>query len=223
MFSSWGLFFLITLSSIPIFIVYIWFRLAKYQFSIILFLLALLMGAAAFFPALILQDLLPFQVFGRWELFYYFFIRVAFSEELSRLLMLFIFVWIGSRIRTQDFTVKKGAAAGLVAGLGFAFLENTVYGASDAGLLLLRAFTAAPLHAACGSRVGAAVVMFRTSPIQALLRFFTAVIIHGIYNFMTVVPGFPSIMPVLIALTALSSSILTIRGNWDETEKPDEV
>ncbi|MDR2923956.1 MAG: PrsW family intramembrane metalloprotease, partial [Treponema sp.] len=161
------------------------------------------------------------------------FIRVALTEELSRLLMLFIFFWISSRFLpgsavyrdvAQDVgsaqplsysIVKQGTAAGLVAGLGFAILENVIYGAMDTGVLLLRVFTAAPLHSACGSRAGAAAVLFRSHPIQAILRFLTAVAIHGIYNFMIIMPGFPSIAAVLIALSAFASSILSLRGGWE--------
>ena len=235
---SWVLFLLILISSIPIIAVYIWFRLAKHQISIVRFLFALLAGAAAFFPALILQNLLSFSfpAQGRLAMFFEVFVRIAFTEELSRLLMLFVFFKISSRIasgRTPfrgtaadlhsegpdtpnqplSFNViKMGTAIGLVAGLGFAIIESAVYGASNTNVLLLRAVTAAPLHAACGSRIGAAAVMFRTSPFQALFRLFAAAAIHGIYNFMAAMPGFPSILAILITLSALMTSILIIRG-----------
>ena len=221
---SWVLLVLIFMSSIPVIAVYIWFRLAKYQFSLNRFLFALLAGAAAFFPALILQELftLPFSAENRWTMFFHFFVRIAFTEELSRLLMLFIFFWISSRIKPNEGsalpvsynTVKKGTATGLVAGLGFAVLESAVYGASDASILLLRAITAAPLHGACGSRIGAAAVLFRSNPIQALFRVFSATIIHGVYNFMIAMPGLSAIAAVLIAISALITAILTIRGGW---------
>jgi len=226
--ASWALVILIFISSIPVIAVYIWFRLAKYQFSLTRFLFVLLTGAAAFFPALILQEFLSFSFSanGRWALFFRFFVRVAFTEELSRLLMLFIFFWISRRIKPDEDsgqplsynTIKKGTATGLVAGLGFAILESAVYGASDASILLLRAITAAPLHGACGSRIGAAAVMFRSNPIQALFRVFAATAIHGVYNFMIAIPGFPSIAAVLIAFSALITVIITIRGGWASGE-----
>jgi len=223
---------LILVSAIPVIAVYIWYRLAKYQFSLIWFLFALLAGAAAFFPALFLQNLLNHSITsgGRINLFYQFFIRIASTEEVSRLLMLFVFFFLSGRIEkektrtfgTEQFPswekVRRGAAGGLVAGLGFALLETAAYGASNAGVLLLRAFTAAPLHAACGSRVGAAAIMFRTNPFQSLMRLLTAIAIHGIYNFMAVLPGFPSFLAVFIALSAVASSILTIRSNWSNED-----
>jgi RsiW-degrading membrane proteinase PrsW (M82 family) len=227
MYSWWILLIIILVSSIPMILVYIWYRLAKYDISLIRFLLILLAGAAAFFPALILQDLLnfSFSTDSRTVLFYHVFIRVAFTEELSRLLILFIFFFVSSRLANYSpeqpswLDIKKGYATGLVAGLGFAILENAVYAASDTSILILRTVTAAPLHAACGSRVGAAATMVRTNPIQAFFRLLTAVAIHGIYNFMSAMPGISSIAAVLIAITALTSSILSIRGNWKSEEE----
>jgi len=199
--------------------VYVWFRIAKYQFSLVWLLFALLAGAAAFFPALILQNFLNFRLFSgaRMELFYQIFIRIAFTEELSRLLMLIVFFLISERAaRDTDRSlfwadIRKGTAAGLVAGLGFAILENAVYAASDMGIILLRMVTAAPLHAACGSRVGAAAVLLRTNPVQAILRLLTATAIHGVYNFMVTIPGLPSLIAILIAFSALFTSIMIIR------------
>jgi len=236
---AWVLFIILLVSSLPVIIVYAWFRIAKYDFSSVWFLFALLTGIAAFFPALILQDFLNFSFSsgGRAGLFYHIFFRIAFTEEFSRLLMLIIFFTISNLSVKQPLTnrtgasalvntkipptlnmIKKATATGLVAGLGFAILENSVYAALDSRVLLLRAVTAAPLHAACGSRVGGASVMFRTNPIQAFLRLITATAIHGIYNFMAAVPGFPSIMAVLIAFTALASSIVFICSGWEESQ-----
>ncbi|GBU27234.1 hypothetical protein R84B8_00760 [Treponema sp. R8-4-B8] len=223
---SWVLWVLILISSIPVVAVYVWFRIAKYQISLVQFLFALLAGAAAFFPALVLQDMLTFSSLnhGRGALFYNFFIRIAFTEELSRLLMLFILFFFIFRVRpktdgSQPLTfdvIKKGTAIGLVAGLGFAILESARYAASDmsVNIALLRIFTAA-LHGACSSRVGSAVVMFRKNPAQALLRFLSAVAIHGVYDLMVKIPGLPSIMAILIAFSAATTTILSIRGGWE--------
>jgi RsiW-degrading membrane proteinase PrsW (M82 family) len=185
-------------------------------------------GATAFFPALILQDLINFKIpAGRLELFYHVFIRIALTEELSRLLMLAVYFFIsgymakrivGNTEAVSLNDVKKGAAAGLVAGLGFAFLESAIYAASDIGVLLLRTVTAAPLHAACGSRVGTAAIMFRTNPFQAVFRILSATAIHGIYNIMISTHGVSSIIGILIAFSALFSSITIISGGWKTEE-----
>ena len=223
MYGSWVLLLILFLSSLPVIAVYVWYRIAKYPFTLVQFLFALLAGAAGFFPALILQDLLNFSFAerGRMEMFYHVFVRIAFTEEFSRLLMLFIFFWISNRLASGEnplsFNVlKKATATGLVAGLGFALLESAVYASADTSVLILRAVTAAPLHAACGSRIGAAAVLLRTNPFQAFLRILTATAIHGIYNFMVIIPGFPSVMAILIALSAFASSVLVIRGSWTE-------
>jgi RsiW-degrading membrane proteinase PrsW (M82 family) len=222
---SWVLIILILISSLPVIAVYVWFRVAKYQFSLTRFLFALLAGAAAFFPALFLQEYLALLQpvgSGRMAMFYHFFIYIALTEELSRLLMLFIFFWISGLIKPDGKpgqplsynTIKKGTATGLVAGLGFAILESAVYAASNTGVLLLRIFTAA-LHGACGSRIGAAAVMFRANPVQAIFRVLTAAAIHGVYNFMVSRAGLPWIAAIIIAISALITAILTIRGGWE--------
>lgn len=218
---------LIFISSIPAIAVYCWFHFSKYPFSLFQFSAALLAGAAAFFPALVLQRFFPGEALwaaGKRALLVKIFIQGALTEELSRLLVLFILFGITSRFRAairdpasetgsiSYNSIIRGTAAGLAAGLGFAILESAAYGASDANVVMLRAVTAVPLHAACGARVGSAAVLFREHPAQAVFRFFSAVVIHGIYNFMIIMPGFPSLAAVLIALSALASSILTIRG-----------
>jgi RsiW-degrading membrane proteinase PrsW (M82 family) len=217
---TWILLSIILISSLPVIAVYIWFRLAKYQFSLVRFLFALLAGAAAFFPALIMQDILNFSFAtgSRAAMFYHYFIRVALTEEISRLLTLSVFFWINTRIKKQNSAepfsnnaVKEGTATGLVAGLGFAIFESSIYGASDSGVLFIRIFTAA-LHGACGARIGSAAVLFPTNPGQAILRVFTAIAIHGVYNLMLTMPGLASIAAILVAFSALLTAIMTIRS-----------
>jgi RsiW-degrading membrane proteinase PrsW (M82 family) len=113
--------------------------------------------------------------------------------------------------RFSDGLLSFGAAAGLLSGLGFAVIETAVYGAADPGAAIYRVFTAIPLHGACGCRVGIAAVSLHHSPLRALVFFFYAVLIHGIYNFMVVSPGLPWIFPVVLVFAALSSSIHVVR------------
>jgi len=216
---------LLFISSIPAIAVFIWFRFAHYPFSLPRFSFSLLAGATSFFPALFFQNMLAshkllFFPAGKWGLIAEIFVRIAFTEELSRLIILTILFFAIHRLSAvgqpeSNPVISAGtmaSAAGLIAGLGFAILESAVYGASNPGNALLRTFTAAPLHGACGFRVGSAVALFREHRAQAISRFLTAVGIHGIYNFMLIVPGlFPSIAAILIALSALASSVLAIR------------
>ena len=220
---------LLLISAIPAIAVFAWFRLARYPFAPVRFLGALFAGAASFFPALLLQNMLAgwgglFRAMGKWSLVADIFFRIALTEELSRLLLLvilFSFIRRFSQARPVEQAPEDkkpsattvAGAAGLIAGLGFALLESAVYGASNPGNALLRAFTAAPLHGACGFRIGSSIGMFRESPASAVFRFLRAVIIHGIYNFMLLIPGtLPPIAAILIAISALASAIVEIRN-----------
>jgi RsiW-degrading membrane proteinase PrsW (M82 family) len=213
-------FILLFISSMPVLAALLWFRIARYPFSLPFFFISLLVGAASFFPALFFQNILSsirglFATAGKWRLFVEIFARIAFTEELSRLLLLMILLFA---VRRYSDSVTKASAAGLIAGLGFAILESAVYGAANPSNALLRAFTAAPLHGACGSRVGASVVMLRKHPVQAVSRFLTAVVIHGIYNFMLIIPGrLPPLTAILIALSALASAVVAIHRGVRES------
>ena len=220
---------LLLFSSIPAIAVFVWFRLARYPFSPLRFSCALLAGAISFFPALVFQNILSaatggiIYAIGKWSLVAEIFLRIAFTEEFSRLLALVILFFIMNRLRPADpstpspvSALTMASAAGLIAGFGFAIIESAVYGASNPGNALLRTFTAAPLHGACGFRVGSSVAMFSGSPLHAVFRFLSAVVIHGLYNFMLIIPGFiPSIAAILIALFALTSAILVIRSGMN--------
>jgi RsiW-degrading membrane proteinase PrsW (M82 family) len=237
--SGWGvLIFLLLISSIPAIAVFAWFRLARYPFSPLRFSCTLLAGAVTFFPALFLQTIFVakseiFYAMGKWDRVTEIFVR-AFSEEFSRLIVLVILFFVIRRLSPggqsgqasadphntgTDPPVSAGtmaSAAGLIAGLGFAIIESAVYGASNPGNALLRPFTAAPLHGACGFRVGSSIEMFPERPLQAVFRFLSAVVIHGLYNFMLKIPGFvPSVAAILIALSALITSILVIRNGMN--------
>jgi len=218
---------LIFISSIPAIAAFLWFRIARYPFSTPRFSAALLAGAASFFPALLFQNFFRagsgiFRFSSKWGLFAEIFIRIAFTEEFSRFLILLILFAIIRRAAKKPADIMANginaagiyaAASGLIAGLGFAILESAVYGASNPGNALLRAFTAAPLHGACGSRVGSSVELLREHPVQGILRFLSAVAVHGAYNFMLNIPGrFPPIAAVLIAISALVSAIQVIRS-----------
>jgi RsiW-degrading membrane proteinase PrsW (M82 family) len=239
---------LLLISSIPAVITFLWFRRSRYPFTFLRFTVSLLAGAASFFPALFFQSLLAgkslLPVTGKWGLFGEIFIRTAFTEEFSRLLLLLVLFLLFRRFGSggsgetappdagtpvpADASALGGASAlwgavGLVVGFGFAILENAVYGASNFGTILPRVFTAALLHGACGSRVGFALVMFPQSPIRAVSRFLIAVIIHGVYNFMLIIPGrLSTAAAVLIAVSALASSVLDILNGMktNVTEKP---
>jgi RsiW-degrading membrane proteinase PrsW (M82 family) len=143
-------------------------------------------------------------------------VQIALTEEAGRLLILLVLSLVLARFEKTPALPPEnlGSAMGLLAGLGFAVIETATYGAADLRNALLRAFTAAPLHGACGSRVGAAVFGFRDAPFRSVFRFAAAVLIHGTYNFMAVNPGMPVVFPILLVAASLFSALQTIRpGN----------
>ncbi|MDR2159717.1 MAG: PrsW family intramembrane metalloprotease [Treponema sp.] len=224
--SIWILFFLILISALPVFLLYIWLRARRYRFSLLWFAGALLAGVVSFFLALFTQSLIPrpelYAINSRWTLPGEIFLRIALTEELGRLVVSLVFFSAArrfgppvNRVNAGESGPEEGAygpLTGLLAGLGFVLIESASYGSADAGIALLRAFTAAPLHGACGARVGKAALNLRYTPFRAITGFLSAVAIHGTYNFMLLLPGFPSILAILIAFSAFASTILLIRG-----------
>jgi RsiW-degrading membrane proteinase PrsW (M82 family) len=228
---------LIFISALPVFLAILWFRLSRFPMSLLRCLCAILAGAAALFPALLLQRLFsgvmsgPAEYAGRWSPLVDIFVRIAFTEELSRFLVLSLFFFISGDLKKtgslragnvrDDGGVSGfngidaaawGGAAGLFVGLGFSIIENAAYGAADFRITLPRLFTAAPLHGACGARIGSALLLLKKRPRLSIFRFLSTVVIHGIYNVMITKSGASVLLAVLIALSALASSVLEIRN-----------
>ena len=211
---------LIFFAIIPIVPVFLWFRARN--FGRLRLLLSLAAGLLAVIVAGLAQSFFPppYTQAGIGALLFGVFVRISLIEELSRFLTLFLlFRFTYCRISfpgssdpvplaSQGFL---GAPSGLAAGLGFAAGESIFYGITDSGTAFLRIFTAAPLHAACGTRIGTALGILRKEPIRASTLILTAVIIHGMYNFFILSPGIPPLLPGLIALSALGSSLLALR------------
>jgi RsiW-degrading membrane proteinase PrsW (M82 family) len=210
----WVLFLLIFISALPVIGVFIWFRLVKYPVALPLFFCSLLSGALALLIAGFFQSFFPpLSTPDLRSLFFGLVVQIALTEETGRLLVLFILSLILARFAKKTALPPEnfGSAVGLLAGLGFAIIETATYGAADLHIALLRAFTAAPLHGACGSRVGIALFSFKSAPFRGVFRFVTAVLIHGMYNFMVINPGMPVIFPVLLVAASLFSALQTIR------------
>ena len=215
----WILLLLILTAALPAIIVFFWFRYRKSPVTLPWFLAALIAGFVSLFIANRIQNLFPpsgKDAFG--SILFGVFIRIALVEEASRLVSLILLLLAGRRRGNTDRTF--GAALGLAAGLGFAALENAVYGTADINITLLRAFTAAPLHGACGIRAGAAVFGFGKHPIKAFFIFISAVIIHGAYNLMIVSPAVPSILAVPVAYAALLISLFYLKTADQDEENP---
>jgi len=197
---------LIITAAIPVIIVFIWFKAAKSPVTIPWFLASLTAGVFSIFVAVLTQRLFPTPGIGSlWALLFGVFIRVALVEEISRVAGLLILFHMVKQHRKMD--TSFCAALGFVSGLGFAVMENAIYGVSNISLILFRGFTAAPLHAACAIRVCMALLVARNEPVRALFLFISAVLIHGAYNLMIVSPALPSWLAIPIAYAALFTSI----------------
>jgi RsiW-degrading membrane proteinase PrsW (M82 family) len=176
--------------------------------------LALLGGALSLGLAAVLQSLFPETgEAGLGVLLAEIFVQIALTEELGRLVVFALLLCLARQAEPPS----SGFAAitGLIAGLGFAVIETAMYGAGNFTIALARAITAAPLHGACGVRIGAAVFHLRNAPAKSLILFLYAVALHGMYNFMLLSRGIPLFFPVLIAFAALASSIRLIRFSED--------
>jgi RsiW-degrading membrane proteinase PrsW (M82 family) len=210
----WILLLLIFISALPVLAVLIWIRVRRFPIKLPWFLLALLGGAFSLGIAAILQSLFPKTdeaVIG--VLLFKIFIQIALTEEIGRLGVFILLFGLFRRFskNTETYVLAFCAITGLIAGLGFAVIETAMYGVGNFSIALVRAVTAAPLHGACGTRIGMAAFHIKDAPGLTLIRFLYTVGIHGMYNFMIVSPGIPLVFPILIAFTALLSSIQLIR------------
>ncbi|MCL2608475.1 MAG: PrsW family glutamic-type intramembrane protease [Treponema sp.] len=206
----------ILVSSLPAFLVFLWFRLGRRRIPGS-FPLWLLVGAGSLFLALFLQvavlelGILP-ATGSRTGFFLETFVRIAFTEELSRFLVLApLCLFFRRKGRPEMPGAEAGRAAGLVAGLGFGILESVNYGAGSPLGLFARLFGSIPLHAACGSRVGEVAFTLGEKPGSAVLRFLSAVAVHGTYNILAGTPGNLALIgSILIPLLALATSVQAI-------------
>jgi RsiW-degrading membrane proteinase PrsW (M82 family) len=206
---------LILISALPVLPLFFWIRRRAFPIRPSWFLLALLAGAVSLALAALLQILIPASdSITMGNLIVSIFVRIALTEEVSRLLVLLAFFAIARRFDPQssiDAVRVRGVLTGIIAGLGFAVIETALYGSSNFTIALVRAITAAPLHGACGARIGLGTVQIKTEPVRGIGNIFYAIIIHGTYNFMLISPGIPVIFPAFIAITAFFSSLQSCR------------
>ena len=110
-----------------------------------------------------------------------------------------------------------GIVYAVMVSLGFAFAENILYGLGSHGWLLLRAFTAVPLHAAAAGIMGHWFGRARLQADQAvagrLLRrgWLLAVLVHGAYDFCLMLGGGLALGALLVLLVSLVHLLGLIR------------
>jgi RsiW-degrading membrane proteinase PrsW (M82 family) len=186
-------FFLFALSALPLLAVFFFARKRGADFGFGRFLLAATAGICAVLPVLVVQSLLTLPETWLSFLLFQSFIVVALVEEAGKFLALYL-------VRQRLGGVGNAVLSGLTVSLGFALFETISYASADPGIALVRAFTAAPLHAACGVWLGRAV---HQSPLPAAARFVFALLLHGSYDLVLSVSGFPIAVPIILAFAAL--------------------
>jgi RsiW-degrading membrane proteinase PrsW (M82 family) len=223
---------LVLTAALPVLVCFVWLKIKGR--GTLWFVSLLLTGALTLAAAALLQSFFPSQTpfARRWGILFKLFIEIAGTEEGSRVLFLALFFKLSARFPALGASVPdsggssaaqgNGSAlsflsltSGLVAGLGFAFFETLSYAAADPRIALLRGFSAAPLHGACGIRAGFAaafIVRGRDSAGTGGGRYFiSALIIHGMYNFFLISPGVPAFVPFTLAFVSLVIPLLAWR------------
>jgi len=181
---------ILILALAPVFIllsyVYIRDKYEKEPIKILFF--ALVAGALAVVPVLVVGQLLEYvkPVMGiRGTAFYTSFIEAGLVEEGFKFLALYLLIW-----RNPNFNESfDGIVYAVFVSLGFAAVENIFYVAEGGyKVALVRSLTAVPAHAIFGIRMGfyfGIAHMYKEIRTSYLLKaFLIPVILHGIYDFM---------------------------------------
>jgi RsiW-degrading membrane proteinase PrsW (M82 family) len=100
--------------------------------------------------------------------------------------------------------VLDGIVYSICISLGFAFIENLLYGYSDTTILLIRGFTSVPLHAAASGIMGYYIGISKCEG-KGLHRrgLFYAVLVHGAYDFFIFLGGFMAIFSLLVLIVSV--------------------
>ena len=159
-----------------------------------------LLGALACGPVYLIERFLPLPP----TMLHEFFIRVALTEELFKILPV---VWLAWRHPEFD-EPMDGVIYAVSAALGFAAAENAVYALQAGNLLaIVRGFTSTLVHVALSGMVGYAIGMARFGrpyrTVVAVAAFAAAVALHGAYNVFITMGALPE-LPEWIARVAVA-------------------
>ncbi len=160
-----------------------------------------LYGIVIVFPAALIEMLLDASIVSDVPIFrnlFRAFIVAAFVEEGLKYLVVKNFVFD----RPEFDELTDGIIYTITASLGFAFFENLFYSFGGTATLIVRGFTAVPLHAAASGIMGYYIGIGKFQNALALQRgLLMAVLIHGLYDFFLFQGGLLSflVIPLLIA------------------------
>lgn len=204
---------LIALALAPVFTIFLFVYLKdKYEREPIKHLIiSFVLGVFSILPAVVIEGLapnyFPHNPIDLANTFIWAFIIVAGSEELGKFIMLRWYAW-----RQKEFDEPyDGIVYGAVISLGFAAIENIFY-VLDGGVPvgLLRMFTAVPAHASFGIIMGyyfGLAWQHKEDAWRYKLRgLFTAVMLHGVYDFFLMQNNYPA-----FALFSFIGLVISIR------------
>jgi len=194
---------LLLLSLAPVFIIagYIYFRDKYEREPVSLLLKSLFMGVIITLPVILMESVLSLFAFGESSIlsaFYHGFVVAGFSEELWKLIAVYLLVW-----RNEEFNERfDGIVYAVFVSLGFAGVENVLYVLDGgAGVALSRAITAVPAHALFGVMMGYYLAMAKFNPgtrrENLWKALFVPVLFHGFYDFI-LMTGFAWLAAVFV-------------------------
>jgi RsiW-degrading membrane proteinase PrsW (M82 family) len=147
------------------------------------------LGFLAVFPAALIESFLdplglPFPPL--LQLAFRAFIVAGLVEEGTKLFVVRRFVMN----RPAFDEIMDGIIYTITASMGFAFFENIFYSAGGPGTLLIRGFTAVPLHAFASGIMGYYVGLSRFGLSSAWKKgLLLAILLHGFYDFFLFIGG----------------------------------
>jgi len=212
---------LLLLSALPLFAAYFWLSNRRPRFVPLPFFAAALCGLVAVALAAGIQSAYSLCLEHAAPLFRAFII-IALSEEGAKYLILRIsgpiLCKFSRRLSFIYSDTRNGSVIGIAASLGFVLFETALYASVEPKIALLRAFTAAPIHAAAGARIGSAAFSAKALSPKALVSILAAVALHGAYDLSLILQGFPIVIPISLAFLSLVftlGSIKTIPSGGD--------
>lgn len=177
------------------------------------FLLGFVAVVGAVAAGLLLQPVMGFMS-RQIQLLFEAYVVAGFLEEMAKLVVVTIFV-----SRHEEFDeVADGIVYTMAASLGFAAVENILYLGDSPSVLLLRGFTAVPLHASAGALMGFFVGMSRIEQRgSAAPGLCLAVLLHGTYDYLIFTGNGLLTIPLLIAVLIVVRGLFVRAGKLDES------
>lgn len=169
---------------------------------------AVLAGFIASVPAIFIEFILELGrplVPGFLQVFYTAFIIAALVEEGLKYLIMGNYI---SRFSEWD-EYMDGIVYAACVSLGFAFAENLLYGFGNRFALILRAFTAVPLHASATGIMGYFLSIARFEKDESKKRasrrkaLFSAILIHGLYDFFLFSGSYFLVFSIIVLLVSI--------------------